>query len=239
MSVSAIMFPFASSFTMPPISSASISPPNRLPFTSTPIEAMPTIGNSPASSFPMSIWMPWIEPENVEPVRCPSMPVTLADSVSRKLVGSVLMFGHWIPIESMWIGSQLGQLRSCSPSAAPTESVTPKSGPGAEGAVAEEREARRRAGDRQAGDADRRACRAEADERVARAGAGVDLEVRGRQLQERPEVDRQLVGVEDERLEAGAVELERRGDGPVVGVRPVRDRAVDRLARAGTGRRST
>ena len=75
----------------------------------------------------MSIWMPWIEPENVSPA-IPWIPVTLADSVSRKLVGSVLMSGHWIPIASMWIGSQLGHWKLL-PSAAPTDSAMPKPGP--------------------------------------------------------------------------------------------------------------
>ena len=46
-SVSAMMFPFASSLRMPPISAASRSPPKSLPLTWTPSEAMPTIGNSP------------------------------------------------------------------------------------------------------------------------------------------------------------------------------------------------
>ena len=141
-SVSAIMFPFASSFSMPPISSASIWPPNRSPLTSTPIEAMPTIGNSPASSFPTSIWIPWIEPENVSPAM-PWMPVTLADSVSRKLVGSVLMFGHWMPIESIWIGSQLGQLK-LSPLAAADRERDAEALARPERAVAEEGEARGR-----------------------------------------------------------------------------------------------
>ncbi len=159
----------------------------------------------------------------------PWMPVTLADSVSTKLVGSVLMLGHWMPIESIWIGSQLGQLK-LSPVARADRERDAEALACPERAVAEEGEARGRAGDGHAADAHGRARRAEADERVVRAGAGVDLEVRCGQLQERPEVDRQLVCAEDERLEAVAVELERRGDGDAVVV-AVGDRPVDGLAR--------
>ena len=76
--------PNDSSMRIPPISSASRSPPNSWPFTCTPIDEMPTIGNSPAISLPMSIWMPWIEPEKVTPLK-PLIPVTLADSARGEL----------------------------------------------------------------------------------------------------------------------------------------------------------
>ncbi len=100
-----------------------------------------------------------------------------------------------------------------------------------EAAVAVEREVARLTGDDHAADGHLGADGREAHERVVRAGAGVDVEVRGRERQERAEVDRELVGVEDERLER-AVRVEgeggRHGDG--AGIRPVGDRAVDRLA---------
>ena len=83
------------------------------------------IGNSPASSLPTSIWMPSIEPENSRPAM-PLIPVTLADSVRTKFAGSFsIVAGHLMPIELIWIGSQLGHLK-LSPSAPPTLRKTPK-----------------------------------------------------------------------------------------------------------------
>jgi hypothetical protein len=111
---------------MPPISVALSSPPNMLPSTETPIAAMSTIGNSPSSSLPMSILMPSIEPENFRP-GTPVISLTVADSVSVKLVGSAWMSGHWIPTSLIWIGSHLGHL-NVSPSAAPMLRNTPKPG---------------------------------------------------------------------------------------------------------------
>ena len=121
---SSIRLPAASILRMPPISAASSWPPNMLPCTWTPIEVMPTIGNSPCRSFPTSIWIPWIEPENSRP-SIPLIPVTLAESVSVKFVGSVWMCGQVMPIASILIGSQLGHMK-LSPPAEPTLRKTPK-----------------------------------------------------------------------------------------------------------------
>ena len=49
------------------------------------------------------------------------------------------MFGHWIPIDWIWIGRKLGHLNE-SPVAEPTVRNTPKPGFGDECAVAEELE---------------------------------------------------------------------------------------------------
>src|SRR5579862_6585458 len=58
------------------------------------------------------------------------MLVTLAESVSVKFDGSCSMFGQVRPIESIWIGSQLGHEKLL-PVAPPTDSATLKFGPGA------------------------------------------------------------------------------------------------------------
>ncbi len=78
--------------------------------------------------------MPWTEPETWRPPR-PWIPVTLADRVRMKWPGSVLMFGHWMPIESIWTGRKLGHWNEL-PVAEPTLRKTPKLLPAREAAVA-------------------------------------------------------------------------------------------------------
>ena len=147
--------------------------------------------------------------------------MTLADRVRTKFVGSAWMFGQVIPMASIWIGSQLGHMK-LSPVAAPTRQEDPEPVAGVERPVAVEGEVARLAGDHEPADGQLGADRGEADERMVRVGAGVDVEVRRGQGQERPEVDRELVGVELERLEVAArVEREGRGDGDRAGVGPV------------------
>jgi len=73
----------------------------------------------------MSILIPSIVPEMSRPPT-PEMLVTLAERMSEKLVGSALMFGHVIPMELMWIGSQLGHLKLSAAGARPTLRKTPE-----------------------------------------------------------------------------------------------------------------
>ncbi len=121
-----IIAPLASSLRMPPIRPALMCPPNMSPSTETPMDAMSTIGNWPRSSLPTSILTPSIEPENSSP-DMPCKPVTLAERVSRKLVGSFWMSGQLMPISLILIGSHDGHLK-LSPVAAPTLMKTPNPG---------------------------------------------------------------------------------------------------------------
>ena len=121
-----IWFPLASSLMMPPISAASIWPPNRSPFTETPIEAMSRTGNLPWRNSPISMTMPSTAPENSRPLM-PCSPVTAAERISWKLPGSFcrLSPGQMIPISVMRIGSHSGHMK-LPPSAEPMLRNTPK-----------------------------------------------------------------------------------------------------------------
>ena len=95
---------------IPPISAASISPPNILPLTPTPIAPISTIGNWPAISRPRSIFISSTVPEKLSP-DTPFIPVTVADKVKTKSSGSASISAHSIPILDIFIGSQLGQTK--------------------------------------------------------------------------------------------------------------------------------
>ena len=99
---------------------------------------------------------------------------------------------------------------------------------GLERAVAQELEVARLAADVQAGDRELGLDRGEADQRVGRPGAGVDLEVLGAQDQEGAELDVELVRAEQEGREAVAGEHEGGAEADLVRVRPVGDLALDR-----------
>ena len=111
---------------MPPISPASIWPPNRSPFSVMPMEAMSTIGNCPLASLPMSITMPSTLPENSRP-SIPLMLVTVADKVSWKSAGSAWISRQVMPTSVMWMGSHSGHLK-LPPSAEPILRKTPNPG---------------------------------------------------------------------------------------------------------------
>src|SRR5207244_11835133 len=88
-----------------------------------------------------------------------------------------------------------------------------EAGPRVERAVAVELEVARLAADHEPADGDLRADRREADERLVRAGAGVDGEVLRRQGQDRPEGDPHRGCAELERRDVPVGELERGADG--------------------------
>ena len=85
---------------------------------------MPMIGNSPRARSEGWIRMPWIDPEIWTPAR-PWMLVTLADRVSTKSPGLLVTSAHSMPIASIRIGMNDGNLNA-SPVADPTERNTPK-----------------------------------------------------------------------------------------------------------------
>ena len=103
-----IWLPLTSSLRIPPIKVALIVPPNICPSTLTAIEAISVMGNSPSSSRPTSILTPSIAPENVSPAS-PLMPVTDAERIIEKLVGSFVMSSHWMPSSVIRTGSHDGQ----------------------------------------------------------------------------------------------------------------------------------
>ena len=121
-----ISLPPASSFMMPPIKVAEISPPSIGPFTLTPIEAMSVIGNLPSKSNLGSILTPSIVPENCRPVT-PFRLSTLAESVMMKSSGWFSISAHSRPSALILIGSHDGHLK-LPPDAAPTLINTPKPG---------------------------------------------------------------------------------------------------------------
>ena len=111
---------------MPPISCASISPPNIVPLTATPSASIEMIGNLPCGSSDGWILMPSIEPENVSPPM-PLIPVTLAERVRTKSSGWLSMSAHSIPIASIRTPRNDG-IPKPSPVAEPTPRKTPKPG---------------------------------------------------------------------------------------------------------------
>ncbi len=81
-----IMLSYASSFTMPPMSDAFISPPNIWPSRLTPMAAISMIGNDPSKRSMGAIFTPSMTPENSRP-GIPSILSTLADRISTKSSG--------------------------------------------------------------------------------------------------------------------------------------------------------
>ena len=118
--------PAESSLMMPPIRAAFISPPNILPRTDTPMEAMSMMGNLPSLSSPISIFTPSMAPSNSKPCK-PCKPVTAADKVKTKSLGSFCISAHCMPSSVIRIGNHEGHWK-LPPVAEPTPRKTPKPG---------------------------------------------------------------------------------------------------------------
>ena len=139
--------------------------------------------------------------------------------------------GHLIPIESMWIGSQLGHLKA-SPVRAADARKTPKFVPAWNEPSPLNAKFRASPVIEMPPIVTYAPTEAKLTERVVRAGAGVDVEVRAVSVRNEPRWICERVGVELERLDVPSLSNSKTAETAVgVAVGAVGDRAVDRLAR--------